>query len=156
MQLYVDLSVDWRRDEPVTLAVGPVLSLEDAVGNKVAALFSQAEAWDFLDVDTIRAAGRFTDEELLAAAAERDPSFDVHLFGRQLEAVRRVQPVQVARYRVDATQCRRSRSGSRSGRRGAWRAQRAAGGGIPGGDRAVACGISPAGDRSDPAIARCA
>jgi hypothetical protein len=30
----VELGVDWRAAEPVTLAIGPVLSLEDAVGSK--------------------------------------------------------------------------------------------------------------------------
>lgn len=49
-QLDVDLGVDWRRDDPVRLDVGPVLSLADAVGNKVSALYSRAEARDYLDV----------------------------------------------------------------------------------------------------------
>ena len=43
----MDLAVDWREREPVTLAVGSVLSLEDAVGNKVVALYSRAEARDY-------------------------------------------------------------------------------------------------------------
>ncbi len=49
------LGVDWRQDDPVTLGVGPVLSLADAVGNKVAALYSRGEPRDYLDVDAIRA-----------------------------------------------------------------------------------------------------
>lgn len=32
----MDLAVDWREFDPVTLAVGPVLSVEDAVGSKSA------------------------------------------------------------------------------------------------------------------------
>jgi len=31
----VDMGVDWRMNQPTPLDIGPVLSLEDAVGNKV-------------------------------------------------------------------------------------------------------------------------
>jgi len=51
----IDLGVDWRGNKPVVTDIGPVLDIEDAVGNKVAALFSRSEARDFLDVDRIRA-----------------------------------------------------------------------------------------------------
>jgi hypothetical protein len=102
LQLDLDLGVDWRANDPVTLDVGPVLSLEDAVGNKVSALYSRGEARDYLDVDAIRSSGRFTDEQLVAAAAERDAGFDVGMFAQQLDAVRRLTPAQVARYAVDA------------------------------------------------------
>ena len=104
LQLDVDLGVDWRQDAPVFLDVGPVLSLADAVGNKVSALYSRAEARDYLDVDAIRAFGRFSDDELLAAAAERDTGFDVAMFADQLAAASRLQVAQVTRYGVDAEQ----------------------------------------------------
>jgi hypothetical protein len=39
----VELGVDWRENEPVRLAVGPVLHADDAVANKVCALFGRAE-----------------------------------------------------------------------------------------------------------------
>jgi hypothetical protein len=42
VQLDLDLGVDWRQDDPVILEVGPVLSLSDAVGNKVSALYTLA------------------------------------------------------------------------------------------------------------------
>jgi Nucleotidyl transferase AbiEii toxin, Type IV TA system len=77
LQLDLDLGVDWRQDDPVTLEVGPVLSLSDAVGNKVSALYSRGEPRDYLDVDAIRASGRFSDDQLIAAAAERDAGFEV-------------------------------------------------------------------------------
>lgn len=77
LQLDVDLGVDWRQDAPVFLEVGPVLSLTDAVGNKVSAL-------------------------LLAAAAERDAGFDPDMFANQLAAASRLQLAQVARYGVTA------------------------------------------------------
>ncbi|UFS57581.1 nucleotidyl transferase AbiEii/AbiGii toxin family protein [Subtercola endophyticus] len=100
----MDLAVDWREREPVTLAVGPVLSLEDAVGNKVGALYSRAEARDYLDVDAIRASGRFTNAELISMAAERDSGFDLLMFAGQLEQANRIRPDRVERYGVSADQ----------------------------------------------------
>ncbi len=103
-QLEVDMGVDWRENDPVRLEVGPVLSVEDAVGNKVSAVYSRGEPRDYLDVDAIRRWGRFTDEELVRAAALRDAGFEVSLFSQQLAAVRRVTPLDVERYGVSAEQ----------------------------------------------------
>lgn len=100
--LHVDLGVDWRKDPPTRLAIGPTLSLDDAVGSKVAALYSRAEARDFLDVDRIRRSGRYTDAELLAEAAQRDPGFDVDMFRRELANIRRLRPDDVRVYGVSA------------------------------------------------------
>ena len=36
-QVDIDMGMDWREAEPVILSIGPVLSLADAVGNKVSA-----------------------------------------------------------------------------------------------------------------------
>jgi hypothetical protein len=35
----VELGLDWRKNKPVSLSVGPVLHADDAVANKVCALF---------------------------------------------------------------------------------------------------------------------
>ena len=86
----VDLGVDWRAAEPVTLSIGPVLSLEDAVGSKVVAVYSRAEVRDYLDLDAIRESRRFTDGQLLDLAADRDPGFDVEMFAGQLVQVNRI------------------------------------------------------------------
>ncbi|SPT53652.1 Nucleotidyl transferase of uncharacterised function (DUF1814) [Actinomyces bovis] len=104
LRLDVDMGVDWRENDPVRLDIGPVLSVEDAVGNKVAALYSRCEPRDYLDVDAIRRWGRFTDEELVSAAAERDPGFELIMFAHQLESVRRVTLRDVERYGVSAEQ----------------------------------------------------
>lgn len=104
VQLDVDLGVDWRQDEPVRLAVGPVLSLDDAVGAKVGALYSRGEVRDYLDVDSIRQSGRFSDEQLLAAAADRDPGFRLDMFLWRLDGARRISPDDVERYGVPADQ----------------------------------------------------
>ena len=39
----VEMGVDWRKHSPVQLAIGPVLDADDAVANKVCALFGRAE-----------------------------------------------------------------------------------------------------------------
>ncbi len=100
----IDMGVDWRENDPVQLDVGPVLSVEDAVGNKIAAVYSRGEPRDYLDLDAIRRWGRFTDENLVRAAAERDIGFEVSMFVQQLEAVRRVTIRDVERYGVSAEQ----------------------------------------------------
>ncbi len=51
----VELGVDWRAHPPMQLSIGPVLHVEDAVANKVCALFSRALVRDFIDVhDRVR------------------------------------------------------------------------------------------------------
>ena len=98
----IDMGVDSREAEPVFLSVGPVLSLDDAVGNKVSALYSRAEARDYLDVDSIRASGKFTDAELIAGAGDRDLGFEVPMFAIQLDGAQRLRSERVAEYGVDA------------------------------------------------------
>lgn len=97
----VDMGVDWRGYEPARLEIGPVLSVRDAIAAKVNAVYSRAEARDFLDLDAIRASGRFTDEQLLHIATERDPGFDRHIFATQLRQADLWTPGQVASYGMD-------------------------------------------------------
>lgn len=94
----VDMGVDWRGSDPVRLEVGPVLSVRDAISAKVNAVYSRGEPRDLLDLDAIRASGRFTDEQLLHVAAERDPGFDRHIFAEQLGRADRLPPDAVASY----------------------------------------------------------
>jgi len=103
-QVDIDMGMDWREAEPVTLDVGPVLSIQDAIGNKVSALYSRAEARDFFDVDAIRSSGHYTDAQLIDAAAERDPGFDAGMFANQLERVDRLTDDDLKEYGVDATE----------------------------------------------------
>ncbi|WP_075892437.1 nucleotidyl transferase AbiEii/AbiGii toxin family protein [Actinomyces provencensis] len=100
----MDLGVDWRAHRPVRLEVGPVLAIDDAVGNKVAALFSRAEARDYLDMDAIRRSGRYSDEELLDLARKADAGFDLEWFAQSLDRVERIQPEEVRVYRVTPDQ----------------------------------------------------
>lgn len=86
----VELSVDWRAHEPVQLDVGPVLHADDAVANKVCALFGRALPRDFLDVDAAVTSGRYTREQLLELAAEADRGFDRLLFADALGALAQI------------------------------------------------------------------
>lgn len=94
----LDLAIDWRGSEPVTLQVGPVLAVEDAVGSKVGAVFTRLEARDFIDVDAIRSSGRFTDEQLLEMASARDDGFDRRTYAEQLRQVVRIRDGRFADY----------------------------------------------------------
>ena len=85
-----ELSVDWRAHDPVQLAIGPVLHADDAVANKVCALFGRALPRDFLDVDAAITSGRYTREQLLELAAEADHGFDRLLFADALGALTQI------------------------------------------------------------------
>ncbi len=97
----VELSVDWRAHDPVQLDLGPVLHADDAVANKVCALFGRALPRDFLDVDAAIASGRYTREQLLELAAEADRGFDRLLFADALGALTQITDAAFAEYRID-------------------------------------------------------
>lgn len=84
--------------------MGPVLDLEDAVGNKVSALYGRSAPRDFLDVDAIRQSGLFSDAALLELSEDRDPGFDRQLFARQLQQVSRIDHGAVEAYEVSPQQ----------------------------------------------------
>jgi len=94
----LDLGVDWRAHPPARLAIGPVLHVDDAVGNKVGALFSRAEVRDYVDVYGIVRSGRYDSAALLRLAAEHDPGFDPGMFADALRAVDRLPDVAFAVY----------------------------------------------------------
>ena len=100
--LDVDFGVNWRADAPVVMTVGPVLSERDAIAGKLSAVYSRGEVRDFLDLDSIRATGRFTDTELLALGREHDDGFDRRMFAAQLSRVATILPTQAAQYGVSA------------------------------------------------------
>ncbi len=100
--LDVDFGVNWRADAPVVMTVGPVLSERDAIAGKLSAVYSRGEVRDFLDLDSIRATGRFTDPELLALGREHDDGFDTSMFAAQLSRIATILPTQAAQYGVTA------------------------------------------------------
>lgn len=97
----VELSADWRAHEPVQLDIGPVLHADDAVANKVCALFGRALPRDFLDVDAAVTSGRYTHEHLLELAADADLGFDRLLFADALSALPQITDAAFAEYRTD-------------------------------------------------------
>ena len=98
--LDVDFGINWRADAPVDMTVGPVLSERDAIAGKLSAVYSRGEVRDFLDLDSIRATGRFTDPELLALGREHDDGFDADMFAAQLSRIATILPTQAANYGV--------------------------------------------------------
>lgn len=88
-QTKVEMGYDWRAEPPVIMAIGPVLHPDDAIANKVSALYSRAEARDYVDVHAALTSGRYTRDHLLRLAEERDPGFDRTMFAQALRASRR-------------------------------------------------------------------
>ena len=111
-QARVELGVDWRMNEPIRLAIGPVLHADDAVANKVCALFGRAEIRDYVDVAAILASGRYSDGDLIRLAAEHDPGFDLAWFTEALQAVDRIPDT---RLRANTASTRQARQPSGHG-----------------------------------------
>jgi hypothetical protein len=101
-QTKVEMGRDWRAEPPVMMAIGPVLHPDDAVANKVSALYSRAEARDYVDVHAALTSGRYTSDHLLRLAQERDPGFDRTMFIQALRASRRWDDRDYAQYNLDA------------------------------------------------------
>lgn len=94
----VELGVDWRAYPPAQLEIGPVLHADDAVANKVCALFGRGAVRDYIDVDGIMRSGRYAMPRLLQLAAEHDPGFRPDMFADALLAVRRLPHSAFAAY----------------------------------------------------------
>jgi hypothetical protein len=109
-QVRVEFGVDWRAHPPVTLSVGPVLHQDDAVANKVTALFGRAEVRDYIDVAAVLRSGRYTRSQLLDMAQESDPGFDIPIFADALRAIDRLSDRDFATYDLTADQVQEIRT----------------------------------------------
>jgi hypothetical protein len=98
----LELAADWRAHDPVTLEIGPVLHADDAVANKMAALYGRALARDFLDIDAILASGRYSRDRLLELAAASDAGFDKRMFADALGALTQITDAAFAEYGISA------------------------------------------------------
>ena len=96
----MELAADWRAHPPVTLDIGPVLHPDDAVGNKMAALYGRVVARDFLDIDAVLTSGRYTAEQLLHLAEAADPGFDRTMFASVLGALDQISDAAFAPYGI--------------------------------------------------------
>lgn len=110
----VDLAADIRNEKPVALSVGPVLAESDAVGSKVAAVFSRGYARDYLDLAGILASGRYTRDQLIAMARSVDTGFTTQWFAEALTGVDRFSDDEFSRYGVSADQIAAVRQAMRS------------------------------------------
>jgi hypothetical protein len=102
----MELAADWRAHPPVTLSVGPVLHPDDAVGNKMAALYGRALARDFLDIDAVLTSGRYTSDQLLRLIEAADPGFDRATFADVLGAADQISDAAFAPYGIDTESIR--------------------------------------------------
>jgi hypothetical protein len=109
-QVRVEFGVDWRAHPPVTLSVGPVLHQDDAVANKLTALFGRAEVRDYIDVAAVLSSGRYRRSQLLEMARESDPGFDIPIFADALRAIQRLSNSDFAAYDLTAEQVQEIRA----------------------------------------------
>ncbi len=83
----VELAADIRSKAPVTMSIGPVVHVDDVAGGKMEALFTRAEARDFIDIDAMATSGRFTRIKLQELAASRDAGFDLRVLADMLAVI---------------------------------------------------------------------
>ncbi len=77
-----------------------MLHADDAVANKLCALFGRALPRDFLDVDAALMSGQYTRGRLLELAAKADHGFDWLLFADALGALTQITDAAFAEYHV--------------------------------------------------------
>ena len=85
-QMMLQMAYFDRTRQPVTMDVGPVLSLEDVVGGKVCALAGRAEPRDY--IDTAAALEHYTVRDAIRLARRLDPGLEDRDFadaGRRLD-----------------------------------------------------------------------
>jgi hypothetical protein len=103
----VEFGIDWRQYPPAVLDIGPVLARDDAVANKVCALYSRGQARDYIDVDAALRSQAYTHQELLELAEAHDPGFERPHFAEALGAVRRLPLAEFTAYVLRANDARR-------------------------------------------------
>jgi hypothetical protein len=96
----VELAVDTRVNEPILLTIGPVLHPDDAVTNKMTALYARAFARDFIDIDGAIRSGRYDRDALLRLAERSEIGFDRAVFAEALGQVALLDPDDFAEYGV--------------------------------------------------------
>jgi hypothetical protein len=100
----VDFGKDFRSKPAVESDVGPVISVEDAVGSKVGSIYTRGEAKDFVDVNAAMEAGYSTDHLLQLADAREASPMDRPMFAQLLDDAQRIPDAEYAKYGLDAEQ----------------------------------------------------
>jgi hypothetical protein len=98
----VELGVDWRANEPIQMTIGPVLHPDDAVANKMSALYGRALARDFIDIDAALQSGRYDRETVLTLAERADGGFDRRMFADAVGQAQVLDDDDFAEYGVGA------------------------------------------------------
>ena len=96
----VELGVDVRVNDPVHIAIGPVLHPDDAVANKMGALYERALARDFIDIDAALLSGHYDRWALLGLAERSDITFDRQVFAEALGQAQLLDEDDFAQYGV--------------------------------------------------------
>jgi hypothetical protein len=94
----VELGVELRKNEPVQISIGPVLHPDDAVANKMGALYERALARDFIDIDAVLRSGRYDTGALLQLAERSDITFDRAVFADALAQAQLLDDDDFAQY----------------------------------------------------------
>lgn len=103
--LLVDLCLDSPPQQPPTMTIaGPTYAADELAGRKVVALFSRAEARDFVDVRLL--AERYGKAELLDLAAAIDEGFDHATFATMLDSLARFDDGTLADFGAAAAELR--------------------------------------------------
>jgi hypothetical protein len=100
----VELGVDLRANDPVRIAIGPVLHPDDAVANKIMALYERALARDFIDIDAVLRSGRYDEDALLRLAQRSDITFDRAVFADALAVAEQLDDDDFGQYGVTGVQ----------------------------------------------------
>jgi hypothetical protein len=95
-QTMLQLSYFDREHDPVRMDLGPVLDLEDLIGQKVCALASRIEVRDY--IDTAEALRERTADELIRLARRRDPGLEERDFAEAGQELDRLTDAQFAQY----------------------------------------------------------
>jgi hypothetical protein len=112
----VELAVNTRRNAPILMTIGPVLHPDDAVANKMNALYSRALPRDFIDIDAVLRSGRYDPAALLRLAERADVGFDRGVFADALGQLEYMDEEDFTEYGVGPEQF-----AAISKRFGAWR-----------------------------------
>jgi hypothetical protein len=101
----LDMGRDYRSRPAVESDVGPVLSVDDAVGSKVGAVYGRGDPKDYVDLQSAAQDGRYSRDELLALGDEREGSpMDRQMFAEQLSAASRIPDAKYAEQGLSSEQ----------------------------------------------------
>ncbi|HEX9033389.1 MAG TPA: nucleotidyl transferase AbiEii/AbiGii toxin family protein [Streptosporangiaceae bacterium] len=105
----VELAADIRSKAPVAMRIGPVVHVDDVAGGKMEALFTRAEARDFIDIDAMVTSGRFTRRRLQELAAARDAGFELLVLADMLAVLDIYPDAEFSAYGLRAEQIQQLR-----------------------------------------------